>query len=200
MEFQKPTTLKECFHFDDNAFLKVPNSLLKALYLCFFEKQISMRVLMRLSQLFHIRSENGAGLSAKLNLAAAAFCNRLNEILNGFEVKMNPKIAPGINFHHCRLVIAGPSVIESDVDFGTNILIGSKGGIAPVIKTGAKIGSHSVVLGNVTVGEGAFVAPGAVVVKDVPPGKIVGGVPAKVIGDVKETLAKNGDRAENLMG
>lgn len=44
------------------------------------------------------------------------------------------------------------------------------------------IGAHVTICGGVRIGEGAVVAAGAVVVKDVPPYAIVGGVPAKVIG------------------
>jgi UDP-2-acetamido-3-amino-2,3-dideoxy-glucuronate N-acetyltransferase len=47
---------------------------------------------------------------------------------------------------------------------------------------GASIGSGAVILCGVTVGEGALVGAGAVVTHDVPPGQIVAGVPAKVIG------------------
>lgn len=43
------------------------------------------------------------------------------------------------------------------------------------------IGSHALVLGGVSIGNGAVVAAGAVVTKDVPPYAVVGGVPAKVI-------------------
>ncbi len=43
------------------------------------------------------------------------------------------------------------------------------------------IGSHVLIKGGVHIGNGACVAAGAVVVKDVPPYAIVGGVPAKVI-------------------
>lgn len=45
------------------------------------------------------------------------------------------------------------------------------------------IGVRAIILPGVTVGEGAVVAAGAVVVKDVPPYAIVGGNPAKVIGE-----------------
>ena len=43
------------------------------------------------------------------------------------------------------------------------------------------IGANVTILCGVTIGEGAVVAAGAVVTKDVPPYSIVGGVPAKVI-------------------
>lgn len=43
------------------------------------------------------------------------------------------------------------------------------------------IGKRVMVLGGVTIGDGAVVAAGAVVTKDVPPYAVVGGVPAKVI-------------------
>ena len=43
------------------------------------------------------------------------------------------------------------------------------------------IGSHCVILPGVTIGEGAIVAAGSIVTKDVQPFTIVGGVPAKLI-------------------
>lgn len=47
------------------------------------------------------------------------------------------------------------------------------------------IGPRAIILPGVSIGKGAIVAAGAVVTKDVAPGAIVGGVPAKVIGERK---------------
>jgi acetyltransferase-like isoleucine patch superfamily enzyme len=51
------------------------------------------------------------------------------------------------------------------------------------IKDRAWIGPNVIILHSVTIGEGAVVAAGAVVTKDVLPFTLVGGVPAKKIGD-----------------
>jgi acetyltransferase-like isoleucine patch superfamily enzyme len=45
------------------------------------------------------------------------------------------------------------------------------------------IGPRAIILAGVTIGDGAVVGAGAVVTKDVEPYTIVGGVPAKVIGE-----------------
>lgn len=50
----------------------------------------------------------------------------------------------------------------------------------------ASIGSHATILAGVTVGEGAMVGAGAVVTHDVPPYALVVGVPARIVGDVRE--------------
>ena len=50
-----------------------------------------------------------------------------------------------------------------------------------VVKQGASIGSGATILSNVTIGERAIVGAGAVVTRDVPPGTIVIGNPARVL-------------------
>lgn len=50
-----------------------------------------------------------------------------------------------------------------------------------VIKSDTWIGMNAMIMPGITIGEGAIIAAGSVVVKDVPPYTIVGGNPAKVI-------------------
>jgi UDP-2-acetamido-3-amino-2,3-dideoxy-glucuronate N-acetyltransferase len=54
------------------------------------------------------------------------------------------------------------------------------------IKTRASIGSNATILCGITVGAGALVGAGAVVTKDVPDYAVVAGVPARIVGDVRD--------------
>ncbi len=50
-----------------------------------------------------------------------------------------------------------------------------------VVRRGASIGSGATILCNITIGEHAIVGSGSVVTRDVPPGSIVAGNPARII-------------------
>jgi len=55
-----------------------------------------------------------------------------------------------------------------------------------IIRRGARVGGGAVILPGVEIGAEAFVAAGALVTRDVPPGKLVAGLPAHVWRDVPE--------------
>ena len=69
----------------------------------------------------------------------------------------------------------------------------SKKMVGVVIEDEAVIGARAVIRAGVRIGRRGVVAMGAVVTKDVPPGKVVMGVPAKVKYDRKEFDAKMKD-------
>jgi acetyltransferase-like isoleucine patch superfamily enzyme len=53
--------------------------------------------------------------------------------------------------------------------------------VGTLVKRGASIGSGATLLCGITIGENALVGAGSVVTKDVPPGVVVAGNPARVI-------------------
>jgi UDP-2-acetamido-3-amino-2,3-dideoxy-glucuronate N-acetyltransferase len=58
--------------------------------------------------------------------------------------------------------------------------------ITTLVKHRASIGSNATILAGVTIGEAALVGAGAVVTRNVPDFAIVAGVPARIVGDVRE--------------
>jgi acetyltransferase-like isoleucine patch superfamily enzyme len=56
----------------------------------------------------------------------------------------------------------------------------------PTIRRGARVGGGAIICPGVEIGEEAFVGAGAVVIRDVPAGKLVVGNPARVLRDVAE--------------
>ncbi len=87
-------------------------------------------------------------------------------------------------------VILGPSVSvfsENHLYENTNIPIRKQGvsrkGV--IIEEGVWIGTRAVVLDGVTIGKNSIIAAGSVVNKNVPPNTVYGGVPAKLIKNLK---------------
>ena len=82
-------------------------------------------------------------------------------------------------------------VIEDEVQIGSHCSIYSistiddkKGKV--VLKKNCKIGSHSTILPNVTVGENSIVGAHSLVLSDIPDNVIAFGVPAKIIRGIHE--------------
>jgi UDP-2-acetamido-3-amino-2,3-dideoxy-glucuronate N-acetyltransferase len=57
--------------------------------------------------------------------------------------------------------------------------------VPTLVKKGVSIGAGAVIVCGVTIGEGAMVGAGAVVTKDVPPGVLVVGNPAKIVKRIR---------------
>lgn len=58
--------------------------------------------------------------------------------------------------------------------------------VETLVKRRASIGSNATILGDVTIGENAMIGAGALVTHDVPDHAIMAGVPARVVGDVRD--------------
>jgi serine O-acetyltransferase len=116
-----------------------------------------------------------------------------------FQTDIHPAARIGAGFfldHATGVVIGATAIVEDDVSMLHGVTLGGtgKGGGErhPKVRRGVLIGAGAQILGNIEVGACALVAAGSVVVADVPPHKIVAGVPARVVG---EAAAKEPARA-----
>jgi acetyltransferase-like isoleucine patch superfamily enzyme len=110
-----------------------------------------------------------------------------NSVLDG-----NCKIGSNVSIQTDAYITTG-TIIEDNVFIGPRVCTtndkymyyGAKIA-APIIKKGARVGGNSTLLPGVVIGEGAIIGSGSVVTKDVPPGKVVVGNPARIIKEVKD--------------
>lgn len=68
------------------------------------------------------------------------------------------------------------------------------------MKDNVFIGANATVLSNVTIGSNVIIAAGSLVNKDVPDGKIVAGVPAKIVGDIADLAEERRLYSESPLG
>jgi serine O-acetyltransferase len=85
--------------------------------------------------------------------------------------------------HPYGIVIHARTVIGSNCTVFQNVTLGEDGVRAgvPHLEDDVIVGAGAAVLGGVRVGAGARIGANAVVLHDVPPGAVVGGVPARVV-------------------
>ena len=117
-------------------------------------------------------------------------------IWNGTTVDYGCVIGDRVKIH-CNCYVAQFTTIEDDVFLAPGVTIANdpcplctlcmKG---PTIRKRARVGVNATLLPHVVIGEGAVVGAGAVVTKDVPPGAIVAGNPARVIKAASDLICK----------
>ena len=125
-------------------------------------------------------------------------CGRNLHIGHGVQILFPNRVEIGDNVlltNGCWIQARGTVTIGSEVMLGPYTCLASndhtkkdgayrfgEGIPAPIVLgRGSWTGAHVVVTGGVAIGEGAAIAAGAVVTKDVPAHTIAGGVPARVI-------------------
>jgi bifunctional UDP-N-acetylglucosamine pyrophosphorylase/glucosamine-1-phosphate N-acetyltransferase len=114
------------------------------------------------------------------HLRAGASIGSGAELGNFAEVKQS-RIGPRSKQHHFSYI--GDAEVGADVNIGAGTITANYDGRRKhktVIGDGAFIGSDSMLIAPLTVGEGAVTGAGSVVTRDVPAGKVAVGVPARI--------------------
>ena len=144
----------------------------------------------------HIMS--GAQIGKLCSLGQNVFVASRVKIGNNVKIQNNVSIYEGVVLED--YVFCGPSMVFTNVrtprsGFPRNT---SANYASTRVKHGASIGANATIVCGVTIFEWAFVAAGAVVIKDVPAYAVVAGVPARIIGwacECGEILTFTGQKA-----
>lgn len=152
----------------------------------------------------------GNRIGARFQTGHGAFLREENEI--GDDVSIGTKTI--IEHHvkigqrvriHSQAFIPEYTILEDDCWIGPNVVLTNamypmsarakeflRG---PVIKRGAKIGANATILPGIIIGENALIGAGAVVTKDVEPGTVVAGNPARFVKRVCDLTEADGSFA-----
>ena len=94
-------------------------------------------------------------------------------------------LAPKLYIQHGFSTIISAKSVGEECWINQQVTIGFEQDRQPVIGNHVRICAGAIIIGDVTIGDNSIVAAGAVVTKDIPPGEIWGGVPARFIKKVK---------------
>ena len=106
--------------------------------------------------------------------------------MTGISIPAETEIGKGLRIHHF-----GGVIFHSHVKMGEyctlyhEVTLGDKGGRGepPTVGNNVLIGVGAKVLGDITIGDNVIIGANAVVIEPVPDNAIVGGIPAKIIGE-----------------
>ena len=120
-----------------------------------------------------VEIQKGARIGRRVKISSHTF------ICEGVTIEDHVFVGHGVTFINDRYPRATTADGELQTDRDWKVL-------PTVVRRGASIGSGSTILYGVEIGEGAIVGAGSVVTKDVEPGTIVAGNPARVLRSLDE--------------
>ncbi|MFW6071098.1 MAG: serine O-acetyltransferase [Candidatus Bipolaricaulota bacterium] len=111
--------------------------------------------------------------------------SHLSRLLTGVEIHPGAEIGSGVFIDHGSGVVIGETAeIGDDVLLYQGVVLGGtskeSGKRHPTLENNVEVGAGGILLGPITIGEGARVGAGSVVTKSVPPTTTAVGVPAQV--------------------
>jgi acetyltransferase-like isoleucine patch superfamily enzyme len=119
-----------------------------------------------------VEIQKGAHIGARCKISSHTF------ICEGVTLEDEVFVGHGVTFvnDHFPRATAATGALQTEADWTCQ---------RTLIKRGASIGSGATLLGGITVGEKSIVGAGSVVTRDVPPGVIVAGNPARVLRSIE---------------
>ncbi len=121
----------------------------------------------------------------KLRLLAR-FISHINRFFTGIEIHPGARIGRRFFIDHgAGVVIGETSDIGDDVLLYQGVVLGGttleKKKRHPTLGNNVEMGSGAIALGPITIGDGARIGSGSVIIKSVPPGVTVVGIPGRVV-------------------
>src|SRR4051812_28545571 len=122
------------------------------------------------------------------------FTSHLGRFLTGIEIHPGATLGKRLFIDHGMGVVIGETAqIGDDVTLYHGVTLGgtswNKGKRHPTLANGVVVGAGAKILGPIVVGHGAKIGSNAVVVKNVPPGATVVGIPGRVVEEPTEAQA-----------
>ncbi len=123
----------------------------------------------------------------------ARLLSHINRFLTGIEIHPGAKIGKRFFIDHGSGVVIGEtSEIGNDVLLYQGVVLAGttleKKKRHPTIGNNVVMGTGVVALGAITIGDGVRVGSGSVVLKSVPPGATVVGIPGRIVADRKKPM------------
>ena len=135
-----------------------------------------------------VRNECRIPLLKQLLKVVTKIAHKFLSLVTGYQIPFGTRIGPGLYLGHSGyLVINSKAVIGANCNLSAGVVIGEGGRGddkgSPVLGDYVYVAPGAKIVGRIRVGNNVSVGANAVVVKDVPDGVSVAGVPAKIVNE-----------------
>lgn len=126
-----------------------------------------------------------AGMPRAAAKTVSAILQKVMEIITGICLPRDAEIGGGLYLPSFGAVILGRGTIGENCTIEQNVTLGIAGKGdergRPTIGNRVFIGAGAMIVGKITIGDDAYIFPGSVVTRPVPPRAVVMGYPAKIM-------------------